>query len=308
MADNKYKCCQCGERQPLTNFFKSYSTFYANGRLPICKECFIRDVKLYSVSNGYKSTKKAMRRMCMAFDIYFDDGLYAICDTNEPEVKTLVGNYLKRLNMAQYRGKTFEDSIAHGGLLTEDENASKTIEAIQPKDEPGEETISPEDIQKWGVGLTPTDYENLNTHYKYLTSANPHCDSNQEIFIIDLCYTKMQQLRCIRDGDMDNFKKMGEYYNATFSKSGLKVTNESDNGSDDLIGVWAARIAQYTPEEYYKNKKLYKDSDNLGEYIERFLLRPQRNLQTGSSDRDFEYYVKDVGDEDEFIDADTENV
>ena len=41
------------------------------------------------------------------------------------------------------------------------------------------------------------------------------------------------------------------------------------------------------------------------DYIKRFLLRPLRNLQYGTTDRDTEFYVKD-GDDDEYIDTDTE--
>ena len=57
-------------------------------------------------------------------------------------------------------------------------------------------------------------------------------------------------------------------------------------------------IEKYTPAEYYKDKKLYRDYDNLGEYISRFLFRPLKNLMFGTQDRDYEYYVKDEGDTD----------
>lgn len=309
-ADNKRVCCCCGETLLSTQFYKSYSPFYKDGHLPICKSCFNQEVKLHLEDENYKSSKKAMQRMCMAFDIYFDESLFDKCDAND-DIYIVVGNYLKRLNMAQYKGKTFEDTLKKDeGVLSGDRKPVKE-NRVALVDKYGNEQdnvveISAEDIKKWGVGLSPTDYENLNAHYKYLTSANPHCDSNQEIFINDLCYTKMQQLRCIRDGDMDNFKKMGEYYNSTFSKSGLKVVSDAEANSDDCLGVWNARISQYTPEEYYKNKELYKDHDNFRDYIERFVLRPLRNLQHGTDERDKEFYVKEVVEEDEDVDSDTD--
>ena len=166
--------------------------------------------------------------------------------------------------------------------------------------------VSEADIEKWGVGLSPEDYENLNNHYKYLTTANPNIDNNQKIFILDLCYTKMQQQRCVRERDMDNYKKMGDYYNSTFAKSGLRAANDSGKDDDNCLGMWAARISQYTPEEYYKNKTLYKDYDNLGDYFERFVLRPLRNLMHGTTDRDYEFYVKDESEEDTYADFDGE--
>ena len=66
------------------------------------------------------------------------------------------------------------------------------------------------------------------------------------------------------------------------------------------MGVTLATIAQYTPEEYYKDKKLYKDFDGLGDYFDRFVKRPLKNLMTGSIERDSEYCVKEKsGDADE---------
>lgn len=226
----------------------------------------------------------------MAFDLYFDEKLFDKCNTKDENV---VGVYVRNLNMNQYQGKTYENTIEDGLVVLG--NSMKHFAYTNISDE-----IATEDIEKWGAGLTQTDYENLNNYYKFLKSANPHCDSNQEIFINDLCYAKMQQLKCVREGDMDNFKKMGEYYNSTFSKSGLKVAADESANSDDCLGVWNARISQYTPEEYYKSEKLYRDHDNLGDYVARFMLRPLRNLMHGTTDRDREFYVKDC-EEDEFL-------
>jgi len=291
-------CCQCGLSLSKTEYYKSNSDFHIDKLLPICKKCFNQDVKLYLENSNYKSRKKAMQRMCMAFDVYYDDDLFDKCDDNE-DLYIVIGNYMKRLNMAQYKNKTFETTLHSGAVVLKDPDIKNSAD--------DSEQIDAADIEKWGVGLSATDYKNLNAHFKYLTDANPHRDSNQEIFITDLCYTKMQQLRCITDGDMENYKKMGEYYNATFSKSGLKVSNETETNSDDCLGVWSARIAQYTPEEYYKNKELYRDHDGFMQYMKRFVLRPLRNLQYGTTDRDEEFYVKEVGDDVEF-DADTDQI
>ena len=42
-----------------------------------------------------------------------------------------------------------------------------------------------------------------------------------------------------------------------------------------------------------KNKELYKDHDSIGDYMERLVLRPLRNLMHGTIDRDHEYYIKE---------------
>jgi len=56
-------------------------------------------------------------------------------------------------------------------------------------------------------------------------------------------------------------------------------------------------ISDYTPEEFYSDKELYKDHDNIGNYIERHVTRPMINLETGSSVRDKEFFVPEADDD-----------
>ena len=50
-------------------------------------------------------------------------------------------------------------------------------------------------------------------------------------------------------------------------------------------------IEQYTPAEYFKDKKLFRDADGLGEYFQRFVTRPLRNLMSGEKVMDPEFRV-----------------
>lgn len=297
-ATQKCICCQCGENLPPTQFFKSYSSLFAGlGHLPICKSCLIREYKKYKIE--YKgSDQRAMQRICMAFDIYFDPSLFDTCNGNDD---TRLGIYMRKINLGQYKGRTFDTTMAEGFFFTGEKEKIDMVKKVESEETP----IDPHLIQKWGEGLSQIDYTILEEHYKYLKSANPNCDSNQEIFIIDLCYTKMQQMRAVRSNSVDDFNKLTESYRRTFTQAGLKTVQDANANSEDCWGVWQERIAQYTPEEYYKNKKLYRDFDGIGEYFERFVLRPLRNLMYGTQDRDPEFCVNDCGDEhdDEFAES-----
>lgn len=109
----------------------------------------------------------------------------------------------------------------------------------------------------------------------------------------------MQQMKAVREGEIDNYNKLTESYRKSFQQAGLKTVKETNINEDFLIGVNAETIEKYTPAEYYKNKKLFADNDGIGGYIERFLLRPLRNLMHGTKDRDYEFYVKEEGDTDD---------
>lgn len=300
--DSKCVCCSCGEPLALTKFYKSNSVFYADGHLPICKECF--SSKFGHFAAEYHSNKMAMQRMCMTFDIYFNEAAFDSCDTDD---STVLGNYFRKLNLSQHKGKTFEDSIKEGFDLSGDRKPIKETQEVVNVDSDDEENenadmIDPADIEKWGAGLEPTDYTILNSHYRLLSSSNPQCDGNAEIFIIDLCYTKMQQMKAVRESRVDDYKKLTESYIKSFTQAGLKTVKDTNAMEDFTIGVNAETIEKYTPAEYYKNRSLYKDHDNIGDYIERFLLRPLRNLMRGTKDRDAEFFVKDEEENDGFTD------
>ena len=113
-------------------------------------------------------------------------------------------------------------------------------------------------------------------------------------------------MRAVRESRVDDYNKLTESYRKTFTQAGLKTVQENTVNDDDCWGVWQARIAKYTPEEYYKNKKLYKDFDGLQDYIERFVLRPLRNLMFGTQDRDKEYYVHEESEDVDDSYADSE--
>lgn len=97
----------------------------------------------------------------------------------------------------------------------------------------------------------------------------------------------------LNDGNSTDFEKYTKLYRDTFKQAGLKTVQETDASGDETLGVTLAVISQYTPEEYYKDKKLYKDFDGIGEYFQRFVLRPLKNLVLGTTERDKEYCVKD---------------
>lgn len=301
---DKCLCCSCGESLAMTKFYNTVSRFYTNGVLPICKECFNR--KFTEYAKLYQSNKKAIQRMCMAFDVYYSEELFDSCDTKDEAV---VGRYFRKLNMLQYKNKTFEDTLSTGLFeLSGDRKRvkSKRVAFVDEYDNVQEETpedkIDPKDIEKWGIGFDALDYEVLNSHYKILKKANPHMDDNQEIFVNDLCYAKMQQMKALRENRVDDYNKLTENYRKTFQQSGIKMVKDSGSAEDFSFGVNVDTIEKYTPAEFYKNQELYKDFDGIGDYIKRFLLRPLRNLQFGTSEKDDEFYVKSEDDGNDYND------
>lgn len=294
---NKPICCLCGEHstdEKKVEFYKSNSGLYKNKLLPICKDCFARKFSQYS--QMYLSNKKAMQRLCMAFDIYFNEKVFDKCDTNDD---TVIGNYFRMLNMSQNKGKTFEDSINEGLFNLSGDRRPDVGHRTVVVDEYGnevDEEVDKELVKKWGTGFSKAEYDYLNSHYEWLKEKNPRADNSQELFINTLCYTYMKSMMALRDNDMKLYKDMQELYMKQFKESGIKTVEEV-NTDGDSWGTWVEQISQYTPEEIYRNKKRYCDFDGFDDYMKRNVIRPRDNIINGTEIRDDEFYVHDEDEE-----------
>lgn len=299
MVDKKYKCSCCGSSwdSPKSHFSKSASPLYQSndGYINICNSC--RDAYYYRLVDLYNGNEAhAIRHFCQQFDIIFnEDALTASRQISAD--RSRISHYQAKKNLGQTAriGSTYIDGIKY-------DYQNKLDDVIESREQAksDDSTITASAVDRWGVGFTELDYKVMDDHYRMLKRQNPNCDANQEIFIKSLCSLSMLQAKALKDGDSDKYVKLTEQYSKTFTKAGLKTIQETDNSADECLGVTLATIAQYTPEEYYKDKKLYKDFDGLGDYFDRFVKRPLKNLMTGSIERDSEYCVKEKsGDVDE---------
>ena len=295
-SKHKYKCSCCGKgyNSQKVNFQKTNSPlFQANdGFLPWCKECtdkyFAKLVALYSGNEEH-----AIEHFCQQADWVYDiEPLKAAREISSD--RSRISHYAAKKNLNVNGRKTYIDSVKYA-------YEQKEYEVIESKEQVKSEeySIPATAVDRWGVGFTEIDYKILDDHYRMLKKNNPNCDSNQEIFIKSLCHINMLMSRALREGDSDKYVKLSQQYAKTFSNAGLKTVEEKDSSNDDTFCMTLGLISDYTPEEFYKDKKLYKDFDGLGEYIDRHITRPMKNLFTGTNIRDKEYFVPEADEDDE---------
>lgn len=279
-SNKKYKCSCCGNGwdSPKSHFNKSTSPLYANndGYINICYTC--RDKYYDYLVDLYDGNEvQAIKHFCQMFDILYDKDIVSMSQQTSPTCNRL-SNYLSKKNLSKMTGTTFTDGLIHEG---------SHVEKVG-----NEYSVTEEVISRWGVGFSESDYNTLEEHYRILKEQNPNCDNNQEIFIKDLCILHMLKMSAVRSGDIDKVTKVTTDYRNTFKQAGLKTINDEEKNADDCWGLWCAQIAQFTPEEYYKDKKLFADFDGIKDYFERFVKRPIKNLMYDTKDRDEEFSVK----------------
>lgn len=291
---NFYKCPTCGTKYlKLDNFPASQSELYAgwNYHLPICKKCLDQMFNHYTEVYG-NDEDAAIRRICEKYDIYYSVSLLN-ASRKITKNRSRIHTYISKSNLTQFSGKTFDTTL--------DEERNNTISSIEDYDEKkanGEVSITKATLKRWGIGVfEDTDYSVLEEHYKMLKDNNPNADNNQEIFIKSLCHLNMLMIKALKDKDLDGYTKANGEYAKTFKQAGLKTVEEKDSSNDETFCMTLGFISDYTPEEFYNDKELYKDHDGIGDYIERHVTRPMINLETGSSIRDKVFFVPETDDD-----------
>lgn len=103
---------------------------------------------------------------------------------------------------------------------------------------------------------------------------------------------KLQLQKSVQNGDSGIgalAKTYKEYINAATTELEDRRQKKEESVQLNPLGLWARDIEKYTPAEFYKDKKLFKDFDDIGSYCSRFIFRPLKNLLTGSKELDKEY-------------------
>lgn len=288
MLESPYQCTCCGRRykKQLGNFHRNNNSVLwksNNGYIPICKSCIDNLLDQYTALLGNQDL--AIQRICQKFDIYFSE---AICEQarKHDEGTSRISNYVSKLNLTQSTGKTYDtylSEIERGEIDSYDDlenynEGSKITKAM---------------FERW-QGNTPEDIIFLEEHYKMLKKTNPNADNNQEIFIKDLCTIKLLQNKAMKDKNIGDFDKCTKLYRDTFKQAGLQTVQEEDSSVQNPLGVNADIISQYTPEEFYKDKKLYTDFDGIEEYFETHVLRPMRNIVFNEHNQKDKYIIGDA--------------
>lgn len=197
-----YKCLSCGmEYTALTgNFYKSGNNsplWLANsGYAPICKTCIDRFKSV--ISDRYKSEEYAMKVICHYMDWYFSGDAFASLAKNAQQYTP--GMYSRIVNnTAQYKSKTFIDSIIDGEI-------SKTnIVAEKNGTLPGE--LSPPKVSL--LDVTWDDKDEKNRRYVIETYGYDPLEDMQQATVMDrkYCYNALSSY-CDTEGISEDGHKM----------------------------------------------------------------------------------------------------
>lgn len=239
-----YQCSVCGVEytNQAKNFPVSYSPFYKgnNGRLNVCWTCFETAFHQYYTILG--SVYDAIKRMCMHFDYYFDEGV-ADRIRNNTESGPVIGTYIRNLCLTVNYGKNYDDYLAEhpaDGITSEI--------AMKIAQEEGSQ-FTEKDVERWGYGFQEDDYKFLNSELADWKSRCVVSGKSQETIVQELCVLSLQKHKRLIAEDHDGYRKYVDLYTKALKEANLSPRQEeaADKLQEIPLGKMIERFEKEEP-------------------------------------------------------------
>jgi len=282
----KKTCSCCGNEKKLGDYY--YSSTYLNKAtktLPICKQCILDYVQPeYKNIYDMKKVKSILRQI----DRPYIQSLWdASIDESDKRGKDsdYFRIYMKNIAMNQNKDLTWQDS--EFTLKAEIDN--KTVEA---NDEDLLSNITNEDMKRfrkmWGE-FPLEDYMFLEDFYGEYVNNFPTDTPAQINIYKGLAKIHLQAEKELSQVNIKGYKDLMELSSKMHNDGNIKPIQSSGANDDkglSTYGLWIKTIENDEPCEYFEDKPTYEDYDGFKKYIEKWLLRPMKNIFGVSKDFD----------------------
>lgn len=321
-----YVCTRCGTVFNKADHRKQFATvkspLWENNdyKLPICNDClkFYYDFYLRALGDPHS----AYRRICMKFDIYYNDAIVnSILDKEQSADR--IGAYISQLNYARYQDKTYDNTIEedNGRYLygdcvyrTKDEDgneidikeeynklkkqvAEKEL-AFAPQGD-GVEDLE-EFVEKFGEGTGFKIKEQkimLKLYREQLEHIPPQLASTLDETLKNLAKFQILQSRAIARDDTQainsyskQFNDARKYIDSTVEKFKKNAASEE---SAVVLGTTVELIENFCPADIWQKPDAFADVDELEDNVKNRILRCVKNFFTGSREADPTFKLPD---------------
>ncbi|SNZ09960.1 hypothetical protein SAMN05421503_1438 [Terribacillus aidingensis] len=248
------QCLKCLRDKHEANFYKSYSKWHTDEKMPWCKDCLKQE---FDNAHGDKESMKEILRVC---DRPFKRELWEASVADE---KDTFGMYFKNISLKKFRLETWADS---------DTATTNTGLAADFSDE--DKKIAQENagllVKFWGRGFSMDDYTWLQNEYEDFTSRYQIDSKGMELVIKQICLTQLdiekrrenkekvdQQLKTLQD-------LLGSGNLKPVQETGANAAEQESFGT--LLKKWENDKPVPLPDPKWA------DVDNIGRYIRVFFL------------------------------------
>lgn len=174
-----YKCSCCGlewQGDPKKYFYPSHSKIYEHndGYTTLCKSCCNKLFKDYYLEYG--NELKAMRRMCMHLDMYYDSSIIDSANKTNVATGSLFSAYMTQIFRNQFKGKTFDNSLRDEDLLIHTQEDLDKVNGDK-------QVLAKKTVDFFGPGYTESEYKFLQDEFNdWVTRHECGTKTQEELF------------------------------------------------------------------------------------------------------------------------------
>ena len=271
----KFRCFNCDKEYVETNYYKSYSNFYSSiGKIPYCKHCIEKLYQYYYdkyMNEGcLNAEQEAVKRICMAFDIYYNAKAFNDAINSAKKRQTNISPmaaYMKMIQLSQFKGKSYDTTIEEMAK-EEREFVISGYSGVSDENNVESSKIDENTRNFFGVGFPDEDYIFLKREYDDWTARHECKTKAQEEVFKDICFNRLQNLKALRAGE--DTKDITLAFQRLLDSGKLQPKqNAGDTTADNqtfgtLIDKWEnTRPLPEIDEEL-------RDVDKIGLYIDTF--------------------------------------
>jgi len=294
-----WTCRKCLQRRLLTDYYAATDPIdiAGTGRMSVCRFC-VEEIynSHYSSEN---SLEKAIYKTCKLLNVKYDsraiESTKAQIETNNQRGrvnKTVFGVYRKNLNI-------IDNSFASGVNTLKDVSFQEGVKYDAPPLDSDEyaELDAEELVAFWGKGLEADEYSFLELELDRYKRTHKCDTAAEESLLRQICFCELE-IRKSREEDKSASSAIKQLQDLmkTASVDPAKTAMAGGGKSQDTFSAFIKTIEENEPAEYFKDKDLFKDFDNIGKYFEKYVSRPLKNFVTLSRD----FNVDDEEEDDDF--------
>lgn len=276
------QCLNCRKEYSETNFYSSNSKFYSGtGKVPYCKKC-IKEFynyyyEKYKEGNFVFPEKKAIKRLCMALDIYYGEEVFAsaLGEIEKTPAMSVDAAYMKVAHLRQNSKYTYDETFKRD----EKDGVAESYADLKQEMDVGDDVVL-----FFGSGFSNDDYKYLKREYDDWVARHECKTKAQEEVFKRLCFKQLEILKATRLGE--DTKDLDATFQKLLETAKLQPRqNSGDTTADNqtfgtLIDKWEnERPLPEIDEEL-------KDVDKIGLYIDVFFrghLSKMMGLKNGLS-------------------------
>lgn len=210
---DKKTCIKClKEKNPERDFYKSYSKWHGDGRLPYCKSC----LKESLIENDINSVREIMRVIDRPY-------FHEMWEKAKESKDDTLGKYLKDIAL-NFKEETYDysDFINNANVRVYEEHLK--------------ENKNSDDLTlKWGSGYTPLEIQQLEKFYDDMIRANDISTPQHKAQLELLCKVYLEQNKALAEKRFGDFKNLNSQYNQILRDSGFRPIDKQGGG--ESVGI-----------------------------------------------------------------------